>query len=104
MLTPPGQPSAAIMPSSGTDPALLPAHILSAEIGAHRLSPVDLVDDLLERIRARDAKLHAFVEVYAEDARLAAEAADKAIRSGACDRPVARHSDRAQGPDRDRRK
>ncbi|HKM68778.1 MAG TPA: amidase [Stellaceae bacterium] len=70
------------MPSSETDPALLPAHILSAEIGAHRLSPVDLVDDLLERIRARDAKLHAFVEVYAEDARLAAEAADKAIRSG----------------------
>ena len=32
--------------------------------------------------RAHDAKLHAFVEVYADDARLAAEAADKAIRSG----------------------
>src|SRR5262249_13242668 len=43
---------------------------------------VDLVDALLEQIRTRDRKLHAFVEVYAEEARLAAEAADKAIRSG----------------------
>jgi len=70
------------MRASGGDPALLPAHVLSAEIGARRLSPVDLVEAILERIRARDAKLHAFVEVYAEEARIAAEAADKAIRSG----------------------
>jgi aspartyl-tRNA(Asn)/glutamyl-tRNA(Gln) amidotransferase subunit A len=65
-----------------TDPALLPAHVLSTEIGAGRLSPVDLVDAVLARISAADTKLHAFVEVYAEEARLAAEAADKAIRSG----------------------
>ena len=32
------------MPSRNTDPALLPAHVLSAEIGAGRLSPVDIVD------------------------------------------------------------
>ena len=70
------------MRSFAGDPALLPAHILSTEIGARRLSPVDLVDALLERIHEGDPKLHAFVEVYAEDARLAAEAADKAIRSG----------------------
>jgi aspartyl-tRNA(Asn)/glutamyl-tRNA(Gln) amidotransferase subunit A len=70
------------MPSFNTDPALLPAHVLSAEIGARRLSPVDLVDALLARISATDGKLHAFVEVYAEEARLAAAAADKAIRSG----------------------
>ena len=61
---------------------MLPAHVLSSEIGARRFSPVELVDGLLERIRAADPKLHAFVEVYAEDARFAAEAADKAIRSG----------------------
>src|SRR5271169_421614 len=70
------------MRSSAGDPAFLPAHILSTEIGARRLSPVNLVDALLERIHEGDPKLHAFVEVYAEDARLAAEAADKAIRSG----------------------
>jgi aspartyl-tRNA(Asn)/glutamyl-tRNA(Gln) amidotransferase subunit A len=70
------------MPSSASDPVLLPAHVLSAEIGARRLSAVDLVDAMLERISAADAKLHAFVEVYGKDARLAAEAADKSIRSG----------------------
>jgi aspartyl-tRNA(Asn)/glutamyl-tRNA(Gln) amidotransferase subunit A len=70
------------MRSSAGDPAFLPVHILSTEIGARRLASIDLVDGLLERIRAADPKLHAFVEIYAEDARLAAEAADKAIRSG----------------------
>ncbi len=70
------------MSSRNTDPALLPAHVMSAEIGALRLSPVDLVEVALARIDAADAKLHAFVEVYAAEARLAAEAADKAIRSG----------------------
>src|SRR5215472_1734786 len=62
--------------------SLPPAHVLSSEIGSRRLSPVDLVDALVERIRTQDRKLHAFVEVFAEEARLAAEAADKAIRSG----------------------
>jgi aspartyl-tRNA(Asn)/glutamyl-tRNA(Gln) amidotransferase subunit A len=61
---------------------LLSAHVLSSEIAARRVSPVDLVDALLERIHAGEPKLHAFVEVYAAEARLAAEAADKAIRSG----------------------
>ena len=70
------------MRSANLDPALLPAHVLSAEIGAGRISPVELVDALLARIGAQDQKLHAYVEVYADEARLAAEAADKAIRSG----------------------
>lgn len=62
--------------------ALAPAYVLSREIAARRLSPVDLMDALLARIATHDPKLHAFVEVYAPEARLAAEAADKAIRSG----------------------
>ena len=70
------------MPSPDSDPALLPAHVMSAEIGAGRLSPVDIVDAALRRIAAADGKLHAFVEVYEREARLAAEAADKAVRSG----------------------
>src|SRR5882762_10913964 len=70
------------MPTPETDPALLPAHTLASEIAARRPSPVDLVEALLDRIKAKDQKLHAFVEVYAAEARLAAEAADKAIRSG----------------------
>ncbi len=70
------------MPPSSTDPSLLPAHALAAEIAARRLSPVDIVDACLARIAAHEPKLQAFVAVYADDARLAAEAADKAIRSG----------------------
>src|SRR5690242_13097744 len=68
--------------SSNADPCYLPAHVLAAEIAARRLSPVDIVEAMLARIAAHDPKLHAFIDVYADDARLAAEAADKAIRSG----------------------
>ena len=65
-----------------TDPSLLPASTLAREIAAKRLSPVEIVDALLARIEALEPKLHAFVEVYASDARLAAEAAHKAIKAG----------------------
>jgi aspartyl-tRNA(Asn)/glutamyl-tRNA(Gln) amidotransferase subunit A len=69
-------------PRLPTDPALMPVNVAAREIAARRLSPVDLVDALLDRIEALEPKLHAFADVYAADARLAAEAADKAIRSG----------------------
>src|SRR4051812_624312 len=65
-----------------TSPALLPVHTLVAEIAAGRLSPVDLIDESLARIERLDTKLHAFISVNARNARLAAEAADKAIRAG----------------------
>jgi aspartyl-tRNA(Asn)/glutamyl-tRNA(Gln) amidotransferase subunit A len=47
-----------------------------------RLSPVDVVEAYLGRIEAHEPKLQAFVDIYAEDARLAAAGAEKAIRSG----------------------
>jgi aspartyl-tRNA(Asn)/glutamyl-tRNA(Gln) amidotransferase subunit A len=59
-----------------------PAHSVAAEIAARRLSPVDLVDEYLIRIERLEPRLHAFVSVNAANARLAAEAAEKAIRSG----------------------
>ena len=68
--------------STMTDPVFAPVHKISADIQEGRLSPVDLVDALLERIAAHDEKLHAFVTVYGDDARSAAEGADKAIRAG----------------------
>jgi len=64
------------------DLADLPIHALAADIKAHRISPVEIVAACLERIARLDGKLHAFVEVFDKEARLAAEAADKAIRSG----------------------
>ncbi len=62
--------------------AFQPVHALSRAISSGALSPVELLDSLLDRIRAHDEKLHAFVTVYEDDARLAAEAAEKAVRAG----------------------
>lgn len=67
---------------AATDPCLLSAADLARAIGEKQLSAVDATDALLARIAALDPKLHAFVEVSGTSARLAAEAADKAIRSG----------------------
>jgi aspartyl-tRNA(Asn)/glutamyl-tRNA(Gln) amidotransferase subunit A len=64
------------------DPTTLPAHVLAARIAARQISPVDVIDAIIAKIKANEPKLHAFTETYLEEARLAAEGADKAIRSG----------------------
>ncbi|SJZ49437.1 aspartyl-tRNA(Asn)/glutamyl-tRNA(Gln) amidotransferase subunit A [Enhydrobacter aerosaccus] len=55
---------------------------LAAGLSAKRFSSRELVDALLARIAKADAKLHAFTEVYAKEARALAEAADTARSSG----------------------
>jgi aspartyl-tRNA(Asn)/glutamyl-tRNA(Gln) amidotransferase subunit A len=67
---------------SESDLAFLSAHQLSQALVARRLSPVELTEAYLARIQAQEPKLQAFVEVYADDARLAARGAEAAIRSG----------------------
>jgi aspartyl-tRNA(Asn)/glutamyl-tRNA(Gln) amidotransferase subunit A len=69
------------MPNSG-DPSLLSATELSTAISTRELSPIEATEAFLARIAAQDQQLHAYIDVYADDAKLAAEAADKAIRSG----------------------
>lgn len=64
------------------DAAFMGVAALSTEIGAGGLSPVALTEALLERIERHDPKLHAYIAVYGDDARQAAEGAEKAIRSG----------------------
>ena len=64
------------------DPVWATVAELSRAFGERALSPVDALDAVLDRIRKRDPALHAFIAVYEDDARLAAEAADKAIRAG----------------------
>ena len=64
------------------DPVWATVAELSAAFQARTLSPVDAVDALLERVRRRNPTLHAYIAIYEADARLAAEAADKAIRAG----------------------
>jgi aspartyl-tRNA(Asn)/glutamyl-tRNA(Gln) amidotransferase subunit A len=64
-----------------TSAAFHPVHALAAEIAARRQSPVDLVEECLARIERLEPRLHAFISINAANARLAAEAADKAIRA-----------------------
>src|SRR3989442_4937092 len=64
------------------DPVWATVAELSRAFGARTLSPVDAVEALLERIRRRNGTLRAYIAVYETDARLAAEAADRAIRAG----------------------
>jgi aspartyl-tRNA(Asn)/glutamyl-tRNA(Gln) amidotransferase subunit A len=66
---------------SSPDLDLLSIGQLSHRLATRRLSPVELVEWCLARIRAREPKLHAFVDVWADEARLAAQGADAAIRA-----------------------
>ena len=68
--------------STTRDLTHLPAHVLAADIAARRVSPVEVIDAVIAKVNAQEPRLHAFVETYLDEARLAAEAADKAIRSG----------------------
>lgn len=67
---------------SDSDLAFTPIHALAPEVKAGRLSPVDIVGASLARIERHQPKLQAFIQVYAEEARLAAEAAERDIRAG----------------------
>jgi aspartyl-tRNA(Asn)/glutamyl-tRNA(Gln) amidotransferase subunit A len=67
---------------SQQDLTQLPVHELSRQLLSRRLSPVELTEAYLARIAAQEPKLHAYVDVYAEEARLAARGAEAAIRAG----------------------
>ena len=62
--------------------AALPVHQLSRLIAQREISPVELVDSCLQNIARREPRLQAFVAVHAEEARLAAQGAEAAIRAG----------------------
>jgi aspartyl-tRNA(Asn)/glutamyl-tRNA(Gln) amidotransferase subunit A len=70
-----------VAPALDSDLAYMPMTKLAEAIAAGDLSASYLVDHLLARIEQHDPKLHAFVTVYADEARLAAEAADRSTRS-----------------------
>src|SRR5258708_4594157 len=55
---------------------------LSSGLSAKHFSSRDVVDALLGRIAKANGKLHAFTEVYANEGRALADAADKARASG----------------------
>lgn len=70
------------MTSADRSVAYQPAVHLSQAVSSGKLRSAQLIELYLERIARHDAKLHAFVDVYADDARKAAAAADGAIEAG----------------------
>jgi len=62
--------------------AFEPVHHLRDRITKGEVSPVEIVEGYLDRIARYDEKLHAYIDVYADDARTAAQAAADAIASG----------------------
>jgi len=71
-----------MMSVQSANPEYLTVHQLSAALRSRRLSSSELVNTLLDRIATHDQKLHAFVALYPDEARLAAESADRAIDAG----------------------
>ena len=57
-------------------------HALAERLRSGTLRASALVDCYLQRIRRHDEKLHAFVETYESDARMAGELADRAFLAG----------------------
>lgn len=55
---------------------------LGAGLAARKFSSREIIDALLARIAKADGKLHAFIEVYAKEARSAADASDTLRASG----------------------
>jgi aspartyl-tRNA(Asn)/glutamyl-tRNA(Gln) amidotransferase subunit A len=55
---------------------------VSERIGSSEVSPVEVTEQMLTRIESVDPGLNAYISVFAENALLAAEAAEKAIAAG----------------------
>lgn len=75
-------------------PCTLTIHEAQAKLSARELSAVELTRAVLDRIRATDDRLHAYLHVCAADALSQAEAADRALAAGAppsslCGIPIA---------------
>ena len=73
------------MPSAADDTEALaytPVHVLAERLRSGALSASALMECYLQRIGRHDEKLHAFVAIYADEARAASEAADRAFKAG----------------------
>ena len=65
-----------------TQLAFEPVHQLRDRMTKGEITPVDIVEGYLDRIARYDAKLHAYIDIYADEARAAAHAAAAAMASG----------------------
>lgn len=70
------------MPDPRISPAFMTVNEMSRAIAGGELRCADLVEALLTRIERYDPDLHAFIHRYPEEARAAADAADRARAAG----------------------
>jgi len=70
------------MSTAQNDTAFLTAAELSRQIQAQETTASDVTERFLTRIAKYDEKLHSYIALYADEARMAAEAADLAIKAG----------------------
>jgi aspartyl-tRNA(Asn)/glutamyl-tRNA(Gln) amidotransferase subunit A len=71
-----------------TEPCWLGVTEIASAYAARQLSPVELLQSLLDRIEALDPKLHAFIRLDADLAMHAAQLAELEIFSGRCRGPL----------------
>ena len=62
--------------------AYSPIHVLAPLLRAGQITPAELTETYLHRIQNYNPKLHAYIDIYADQARQAAEAATGMIRAG----------------------
>ena len=62
--------------------AFEPVHQLRDRMTKGEITPVEIVEGYLDRIARYDAKLHAYIDIYADEARAAAHAVAAAMASG----------------------
>jgi len=74
--------SSALPRSSALPPAFDSIATLSARLASGEATSTSLLTECLARIREHNQLLHAFSEVYEEEALLAADAADRLLRAG----------------------
>lgn len=65
-----------------TDLAYTPIHELASRMKRGELTSSQIVECYLERIARLDGKYHAYVEVYGDEARAAAQDADRELKAG----------------------
>jgi Asp-tRNA(Asn)/Glu-tRNA(Gln) amidotransferase A subunit family amidase len=71
------------MTAGAEDLVHTPATVLAERIRSSELSPVELMDAVLERVHAVEPSLHAFITLDEEGARRGARDAEKAVTDGA---------------------
>ena len=71
-----------LLMAAQTPLAFEPVHQLRDRMTKGEITPVDIIEGYLNRIARYDAKLHAYIDIYADEARAAAHAAAAAMAAG----------------------